>query len=319
MPIDEIITKEEEQKVRQQAIKDTFDEDIAVEDIETLLQDDTDDTITDKEDDKEIDKSDTIIDNPDDKDIKDNSETIDALDTSSPSDDRFDKILSAVQTLNQTVSTMEGRLKQSERRIGGITNELSTAKKVAESQDNSPTEQQMKNAAETDDSWDDLKKNFPDWANAFESKLNDVTKNTVSKEDLAELRKTLKDSKTPDTSDMELKLVNLFHPHWREEVKTTEFSDWINAQSIDIINKYNHSTEAVDAIDVLNQYKESKITVTNNDDTKTDIKNIKAVREKRLKESVLEKTNHKTIKVKAEADMSESELRAHIAKKVFKD
>jgi hypothetical protein len=117
---------------------------------------------------------------------------------------------------------------------------------------------------------------------------------------------------------MEIKLVNLFHPDWENTVKTTEFTNWIKAQPIDMINKFNHSTDAVEAIDVLNQYKESIKVMPTNNDNEADIKAIKESREKRLAESVLKKTNHKIIKTKAESDMTEEELRAHIANKVFK-
>ena len=308
----EITTKKEEQKVRQAAIKVTFGEDVASEEIETLLTENTvnndkdtvsDDTVDDKKED------DTIKANEDDK--------VSDVDT-----DRFDKILSAVQTLNQTVSTMEGRLKNSERRIGGITNELSAAKTAAAEQEVSPTKQQMQEAAKTDDSWDDLKKNFPDWANAFENKLADVTKNVVTKEDLAELRKTIKSTtEDKDIAANELKLVTLFHPQWENTVKTDEFSTWITAQPVDIINKFNYSTDAVDAIDVLNRYKDSikSIQTNSTSDNVNEIKEIKDSREKRLAESVLSKTNHNIIKPKTEADMTEEELREHIAAKVFKE
>lgn len=320
--VDEINTKEEEQKIRAEAIKDTFNVEVNPEEIGISLEI-SEDVDVDKEQDVtvNIDKEETDEDPSKDVDIKDSEKEKTNVKT-----DKFDKILNAVQTLNQTVSGMEGRLKQSERRIGGITNELSAAKKAAEEQDDAPTEKQMKEAAKTEKSWEDLKENFPDWADAIEGRLNSITQNIVSKDDLSALRRELIEKESSiesydkvndpnSVSPVEVKLVTLFHPGWEETVKTDDFINWIKAQPVDVMNKYAYSTDAVDAIDVLNRYNNSIKKEPNNDEE--NVIAIKDARSKRLSESVLDKKKHQTIKPKAESDMTQEELWEHISAKVF--
>jgi nitrogen regulatory protein PII-like uncharacterized protein len=216
----------------------------------------------------------------------------------------FDVMSSRVETLTAT----ETRLKQAESRIGAITNELHAAKKAAEVVKEAPTAAQMAAAAVSDEKWESLKKDFPEWAEAFDGRFDQ--KLTVK---LKELRDELKEeikSVVPGTTteNLDLRLLSIVKPKWKETVASPEWKEWLaiqNAETAALIT----SDKAEDAISILTAFEEAK----RGSKTATEIA---AERNQRLRTAVLP-VGGKATPAKSEAEMTAEELRANIGKEIF--
>jgi len=221
------------------------------------------------------------------------------------------EISKALNMLTSTVSVMENRLKQTESRIGGINNQLHEAKKVAKEVKSSPSSKQIDTAAKTIEGWQDLQRNFPEWADAFESKLATTREDLVSKEELEDLRKEMQHVSKNDMA-IEERLVGIIHPNFRDIVRSTEYSEWLENQDAKIITKARIGKTAEEAIDVLNRFKAYQEAKNVPNDT------VKKDKQKsRLEESVVVNKQSKSAKPILDEDMSEEEYRRKIAEELF--
>jgi hypothetical protein len=214
----------------------------------------------------------------------------------------FDDLTSKVQTLTAT----ETRLKQAESRIGAITNELHTAKVEAQE---APSPGQIAAAAASDEKWEALKKDFPEWADAFDSRFDTKLGATVQ-----ELKTTLKAEMAkeivpPKQDDLEVRLLSVMKPGWRKIIVTPEWSEWLHTQPPEKAAMI-HSDKAEDAISLLTEFEKRP-----QQQAKT-ASEIAAERKQRLKTSELPQGG-KATPPKSEQDMSPAELRASIGKEVF--
>ncbi|MCP3683281.1 MAG: hypothetical protein GY861_11385 [bacterium] len=263
-----------------------------------------------------------VDDEPDDDESADVVEPVDVVE---PADDpgtlspEMQAIVDSVNKLTSSITGMEDRLKQTEKRVGGISNEFHAAKEAAQSQPKAPTPEEMAVAAKNKESWEELKKDFPTWATAIKSKIAEQATNFVTMEDFKELRKSLSDVPSIDTGQLETRLVGFMHPDWKEITKDPEYATWLNAQDDVIKHKAYKGTTAEEAIDVFNRYKSSKANSSSSGDLTptSEVNEIKERRTKRLKASTTTSTKHKTIKQKSRDEMSEDELRSDIAAEVF--
>ena len=230
-------------------------------------------------------------------------------------------IVDSVNKLNGSLTGMEDRIKQTERRVGGITNEFHAAKEAAATQAKAPTPAEMAEAAKTEEAWTDLKNDFPSWAVAIEGKILAQTSQYVSVDDFEALRQSVKQTPSVDPNQLETRLVGLIHPDYKTIVADPTYSTWLNSQSDDVQHKAYKGTTAEEAIDVFNQFKASKVPAVPVDpsasDALSEVAKIKSQKAARLAASTTTNTNHKTIKQKTESEMTEAELREHIAGKVF--
>lgn len=233
------------------------------------------------------------------------------------------KIVDSLNKLTSSLSGMEDRIKQTERRVGGISNEFYAAKDAAKDaatlQAKAPTPEAMAEAAKNEKAWEELKKDFPSWADAIDSKLKTQTSKFVSVDDFEALRANVSKMPTVDSQQLEARLVGLIHPDWKQITQDPEYASWLNVQPADVKQKAYQGTTAEEAIDVFSRYKTHKTSIETsaNGDSLSEVKQIQAQRKERLKSSTTTNTKHKTIKQKSPDDMSEAELREHIASKVF--
>uniref|UniRef100_A0A6M3LV52 Uncharacterized protein n=1 Tax=viral metagenome TaxID=1070528 RepID=A0A6M3LV52_9ZZZZ len=222
-------------------------------------------------------------------------------------------------TMSQTVQTLQGadlRLKQAESRIGAITNELHAAKQAAEKVKVAPTAEQMAVATKSDENWENLKKDFPEWAEAFDGrfdnklsvKLEELKKEIgggTTTEELEKLKTTLAEG---TQTEIQKGILTFFKPKWKDTIGTNDWKAWIAAQSAETV-ALTTSDQAVDAVSLIDQFEEA----TQKQKTATEIA---ADRKRRMKTSVLPEGG-KAVPVKSEADMSDAELRAKLGKEVF--
>ncbi len=225
-------------------------------------------------------------------------------------------IVDSVNKLTGSFSGMEDRVRKTEGRIGNLTQEFSVAREAAITQAKAPTPNEMAEAAKTDEAWGELKKDFPSWAKAIEGKISTQASQYVSVDDFEALRQSVKQTPSVDPNQLETRLVGLFHPDYKEIVADPTYATWLNSQPDDVQHKAYRGTTAEEAIDVFNRFKKGKETAPTSD-ASSEVAKIKAQQAARLAASTTTNTNHKTIKQKTEADMTEAELREHIAKKVF--
>lgn len=211
-----------------------------------------------------------------------------------------------------TLGSIENRLKQAERRIGSIQNEFHNAKQAAQETKEAPTKEEMAAAAETEEAWEDLKEEYPDWAQAIEAKLAaqsaDIKKHLP---DVSEIRQSvsgIKDAMITDAA-LERRLVGFAHPGWESTVKSKEYTAWLSGQPADIQHKHYNGASADDAVFVLNKFKEFQ-------SSKKSPEEIEAARNKRLDQSVMPGGKKKK-PPKSEADLSDQEFRAKLAKEYW--
>lgn len=232
--------------------------------------------------------------------------------------DKLDKIAKSLNKLTANVNGMENRLKQAERRVGGLNNKLSEAKKASKTTQESPTNKEIDEAAKTDEGWKDLQQNFPDWAKAFEDRIAESRKDLVSKNELESLREELSQS-PKEPKSIETRLVGVVHPDWKKVIASPEYREWLENQDSEIMTKAYHGKKAEEAIDVLNKFKAYRDTQTrNSEDTKESEKDKASQKKKdRLESSVVPNKKTKSRKPKAEADMTEEEYRRKVAAELF--
>ena len=247
-----------------------------------------------------------------------------AVDSASVLSPEMQVIVDSVNKLTSSLTGMEDRIKQTERRVGGITNEFHAAKTASEeaaaTQAKAPTPEEMADAAKNESAWEDLKKDFPSWADAISSKLKTQTSNFVSVDAFEELRQSVSQLPVANPIELETRLVGLIHPDWKQITQDPKYASWLNIQSDDVKFKAYKGTTAEEAIDVFSQFKAHNVaeaTASTDANPLSEVQKIKAQRKKQLQSSTLTNTNHKTIKQKSEDEMTEAELRAHIASKVF--
>jgi len=230
----------------------------------------------------------------------------------------FDDLSSKVTNISTSI---EPRLKQTESRIGAITNKFNAVEKAAEVAEKAPTKEQVAEAARSDEAWEELEKDFPEWATAFDGRMNKRLAELKSELGpgvdraslVAEVAKIKAEMKGENELEIQKAIISFAHPDWKKVRDSKEFREWLPKQDNDIAERYkgsgNTSDLSADAIFVLDKFKGST------EPTKTAAK-IVAERTARLKRSEIP-TGRKAEAPKSEADMTTAELRTSVATEVW--
>jgi hypothetical protein len=220
----------------------------------------------------------------------------------------------AFKDLSQKVATdqnVAARLKQAESRIGSLTNELHNAKEAVKKVQDAPTKEQMEAATKSDEAWENLKNDFPEWAEAFDGrfdrKLKDLKDSikTVSPEDLEKLRTTLAEG---TQEEIQKAILGYAHSGWQTKVASPAYKEWIKTQPEEVV-ALTKSPLASDAISVLDRFEAE----TGKEKTASEIA---ADRRQRMKTSIIPQGKRST-PVKSETDMTDAELRQKIGREVY--
>ena len=230
----------------------------------------------------------------------------------------FDDLSSKVTNISTSI---EPRLKQTESRIGAITNKFNAVEKAAEVAEKAPTKEQVAEAAKSDEAWEELENDFPEWATAFDGRMNKRLAELkselspgVDREALnAEVAKIKAEMKGENELEIQKAIISFAHPDWQAMKDSKEFIEWLPKQTGDIADKYKGSDKtsdlSADAIFVLNAFKGST------EPAKT-AAGIVAERDARLRRSVVP-TGRKAAAPKSEADMTMAEQRISVATEVW--
>lgn len=214
------------------------------------------------------------------------------------------------------------RIRKAEGHIGGLSSEnrrikdeLAAAKAAAEAVRSAPTQAQVVQAKASTEKWDQLKTDFPEWADALEERLG-----ATAQPDIEGLRSQIRDELTPQltehistrlkaeiASETEGRLVNIAHRGWKDTVKTPEFVSWYEAQPADV-KALGASPTAEDAISLLDSYKAAVA-------AKPGAEQIRQQRQKRMQEAAsIARGNQGGAPVKSTDDMTPEEFWNHLAR-----
>lgn len=219
--------------------------------------------------------------------------------------------LEALQSKVSAIDTIGNEVKQWSGRVGAIQRELqlqrNAAEQAAKTVSEAPTKQQMAEAAQDDEAWSELKDEFPEWADALEKRTGKLEKKFS--EQIESLRQ-----QQPQTLDLsalrreyDQKLLTIKHPDWRELVASPEYQEWLNKQPGDVRQKALESTDALECIEVLDQFTAAK----------SPVKDVVDKRRERLANSVSAPSGGRPVRSKSIDDMTPEEYREHVAKQIW--
>lgn len=219
--------------------------------------------------------------------------------------------LEALQSKVSTIDTIGNEVKQWSGRVGAIQRELqlqrNAAEQAAKTVSEAPTKQQMAEAAQDDEAWSELKDEFPEWADALEKRTGKLEKKFS--EQIESLRQ--QQPQAPDLSalrrEYDQKLLTIKHPSWQQLVASPEYNEWLNKQPQDVRQKALESTDALECIEVLDQFTAAK----------SPVKDVVDKRKERLASSVSAPSGGRPVRSKSIDDMTPEEYREHVAKQIW--
>lgn len=225
--------------------------------------------------------------------------------------------LESLQSRIADLDTINTRLKQAEKRIGGAEGRLHEIKQSVVAQ---PTPEQVQKASESNQAWEALKEDFPEYAQALDSVRTELTEKTAELNgkipDVEKLREAMHgefESRLDSISKaMEVKLVKMKHRDLDQIKVRDDFKAFIAALPPDKKMKAN-SWNSEDVIEILDEFKELV-------EKKKSPAAIAAERKQRLESAAADnRDTRKPTKQKSLDDMTEEELRRHIFEQEFKE
>ena len=219
--------------------------------------------------------------------------------------------LEALQSKVSAIDTIGNEVKQWSGRVGAIQRELqlqrNAAAQAAKTVSEAPTKQQMAEAAQDDEAWSELKDEFPEWADALEKRTGKL-ENKFS-EQIESLRQ--QQPQAPDLialrREYDQKLLTIKHPSWQQLVASPEYNEWLNKQPQDVRQKALESTDALECIEVLDQFAAAT----------SPVKDVVDKRKERLASSVSAPSGGRPVRSKSIDDMTPEEYREHVAKQIW--
>ena len=227
--------------------------------------------------------------------------------------------ISAMSNKLNNLDAIANRLKQAESRLGAMQNEFYAAKKEAEQRkvegEKTPSKEEMAAASGSKEAWEDLKEEFPEWAEAFQYRIDKAIAGIKPAEQITPEIETLKQTVqslnqqaiTPQALQKEL--LSFKYPGWEKVIQSNDYKIWLQSQPDDIKQKALYGQTAQEAGVVLNAFHRFKQR-TNKKQTAS---------QARLQQAMNPQTGGRAPKLKSEKDMTEEELRAKIAAEVWGD
>ena len=224
------------------------------------------------------------------------------------------KTIEGINGKLSTLDTIDQRLRSAEGRIGSVQQAVFEQRKAAEEAakrvKDAPTKEQMAQAAKSDKAWEDLKEEFPGWGEALHDELASVRQAAEAlKQDIETLRTMQNSGSQHDVEklqrEIDVKLVSVKHPGWRQTVKSDEFGQWLQGQDSDMQQKFLNSTDPVECIEVLDAFAKGNSS-----------QDVASSRQRRL-EAATTVSKGRSAQTKNLANVTEAEYRAHVAKEIW--
>lgn len=230
----------------------------------------------------------------------------------------FEKLTTGNAAVITALNASETRLKQTESRIGAITNLLNAAKQEAADAKAAPTQEQIAEAAKSTESFEQLKKDFPEIGDAVDKEMDARFKKfelTRTPEqpglDSEEARKLIAeeiDKGTKETDEQEVDTLIEAYPDYFTTIASEPYEKWLSGQS-PAVKARTKSNRAIDAISVLDDY------VKDTPPEKTAAQ-ILEERQQRLKTSELP-VGKSAPSPKTDDELSDEEYRDKIGEEIF--
>ena len=213
----------------------------------------------------------------------------------------------AIDSLSSKVSSLDKidyRLKQFESRVGSLDNRMRDLKTTPDQ----PTKEQIEKALKSETEFNEFLEDFPSHGNFLKSereRQNEMIANVRS-----ELGTEFEKKLSQQQVGFELKLLKTKYKNHSELVSEPEFMPWLNEQAQEDKEKYG-SWDAMEVIDLLDKYTARKA-------KKETTSSIIEERENRLDSAAADvRQPSRATKQKSEADMTDDEYRAYMAKKIW--
>jgi hypothetical protein len=187
---------------------------------------------------------------------------------------KADPLAEAIATLTAKIDKLEGRQRSVDGHIGSLTaqqralndkmlGQLAAGREAANKVDNAPTAAQIAEAVKNPKEWEDLKEEYPTWANAtekfFEARLASLK--TPSPIDPARIDQIVSEKLKGQTESMRREIaetaLEAVMPDWKHEINSQAFADWMQSQP-DNIKALVYSESVGDAARMLKLFDDAR-------------------------------------------------------------
>jgi hypothetical protein len=155
--------------------------------------------------------------------------------------DKIAGLESMLRTQTETVTQLTQRLRNAEGHIGGLGSQLKqqlqTAQQVASKGGEAPSANEIRDAQKNPEAMARLKADYPEFADAMESALNERL--SMLEQKIAQQSQQPAQQAPGVTPDEIARLrsemaVEIRHPGWQERVRTPEFVGWLQRQAREV-------------------------------------------------------------------------------------
>lgn len=184
----------------------------------------------------------------------------DAIGEGTPEQALLDKITGLEQMLGQVTT----RLRNAEGHIGGLGSQLKqqlqTAHQVTTKGGDAPTAGEIRAAQQNPQAMEDLKRDYPEFATAMESALNERLQQLEQRFQAPQAQQPAVQQVDINRLRAEIQ-VDVQHPGWQETVQTPEFVGWLTRQPREV-QMLAASDSPQDAVRLLDLHQEAITPVT---------------------------------------------------------
>lgn len=169
------------------------------------------------------------------------------------------ELLAKIDDLQKANEDLKNHVRAAEGRVAAWQREREEQKRL--SQAAAPTQTDIAKATANPEKWDQLKQDFPEWAEAMEEyvgfKIGQPSQ-SVSEDQLNRLLEERTEKIRSEALEaIEYAKLETKHEDWRETINSDEFVAWIGAQPVDVYSLID-SPKAADAVKVISLFKASK-------------------------------------------------------------
>jgi len=177
------------------------------------------------------------------------------------------ELLERIDNLQKANEDLKNHVRAAEGRVAAWQREREEQKLAA------PTQNELAKATVNPEKWEQLKQDFPEWAEAMEeyvgSKVGQPSQG-VSREQLNKLiEERTSEIRTEAMEAIEYAKLETRHSDWKETINSEDFVKWINSQPVNVYSLID-SPKAADAAKVIDLFKSAKVPTTT---TVAEIKN----------------------------------------------
>jgi len=184
--------------------------------------------------------------------------------TPAPSPPSLDDVLKAMREQQAVIAeltsnqrTMQGALQTATGRVAALQSALDIARRATPAAADTPTDKQATAALKSPEKWAKFKKEFPEFAEAYEEL---ISANIAPPEqqtppvDLAAVQAASREAAAQAMQVREEGYVERVHPGWKSTINTPEFVAWYQAQDRKIVEPLWTSDYGADSVRLLDMY-----------------------------------------------------------------